>query len=170
MTLSERIADRTAAIIGSWRFIITQSGILVIWVIYNSVAAERFDEYPYILLNLFLSVQAAFCGPILLLASNRQSEIDRKRAIKNLMIDQEDHEVIIRLEHHLDRHFHRLAAELNADRTAAFYASKSDTLPPPRSPKSTSKKPDLQPQDQKSPLSKPRAAAPRSQGSKRKSQ
>jgi uncharacterized membrane protein len=112
MNLSERVADKASAIIGSWRFILIQSTILVGWVIFNVVSDERFDEYPFILLNLFLSIQAAFTGPILLLSANRQAEIDRRRAIETLEINRNDHIVIVRMEQHLDMHFDRLAQKL----------------------------------------------------------
>jgi uncharacterized membrane protein len=117
MTLAERIADRVAAVIGSWRFIIIQSTLLAGWVLWNILSNEKFDEYPFILLNLMLSFQAAYTGPVLLMASNRQAQIDRRRAMKNLIIDQQDHEIIIRLERHIDRHFHELAARFGVPLT-----------------------------------------------------
>jgi uncharacterized membrane protein len=112
METGERIADRAAAIIGSWRFIIIQSTLLFAWVLWNIFSNERFDEYPFILLNLMLSFQAAYTGPVLLMAANRQAQVDRRRAMKNLIIDQQDHEVIIRLEQHIEDHFHQLADRL----------------------------------------------------------
>ena len=68
----ERLADRLAAIMGSWRFILLQTVALVSWVIWN-VEANSFDPYPFILLNLALSFQAAYTGPILLMSANRQA-------------------------------------------------------------------------------------------------
>lgn len=112
MNFGERIADRVSAIIGSWRFIIIQSTLLACWILWNVFTADKFDSYPFILLNLMLSFQAAYTGPVLLMAANRQSQIDRRRAIKNLIIDQQDHEIIIRLERHIDQHFHQLATRL----------------------------------------------------------
>jgi uncharacterized membrane protein len=114
-TLSERLADRFAAIVGSWKFIIFQSTVLSIWVAYNYVYAS-FDPYPFILLNLMLSFQAAYTGPILLMSSNRQAQVDRRRAVKNLLIDQHDHEIIIKLEQHIDQHFHELRHELGLEK------------------------------------------------------
>jgi uncharacterized membrane protein len=77
-TLGQRVADRVAAIIGSWPFLIIQTLIVAIWVVLNIVAfAHRWDPYPFILLNLMFSVQAAYAGPVILLASNRQTEKDR---------------------------------------------------------------------------------------------
>jgi uncharacterized membrane protein len=77
-TSGERIADAAARGIGSWRFIIIQTILVAIWVLLN-VSAWKFkwDPYPFILLNLMFSVQAAYTGPILLLASNRQAQKDR---------------------------------------------------------------------------------------------
>jgi len=108
MTFAERLADRFAAVIGSWRFILTQTTLLICWIIYNVTGGHIFDEYPFILLNLLLSIQAAFTGPILLLSANRQATVDRKRAMKNLIIDQQDHDIIIRLEVDLDRRLNNI--------------------------------------------------------------
>lgn len=81
LTLGERLSDRIAAVVGSWRFIITQSAILVGWIILNVVGwIQHWDPYPFILLNLALSFQAAFTAPILMMAQNRQAAIDRQKA------------------------------------------------------------------------------------------
>ncbi len=80
-TYGEYLADRIAAIVGSWRFIIVQSALLVLWIVLNIVAwMQHWDPYPFILLNLVLSFQAAFTAPILMMAQNRQSAIDRQKA------------------------------------------------------------------------------------------
>lgn len=80
-TLGEHLADRIAAIVGSWRFIIGQSALLALWIVLNIVAwVQHWDPYPFILLNLVLSFQAAFTAPILMMAQNRQSAIDRQKA------------------------------------------------------------------------------------------
>ncbi|TAK47214.1 MAG: DUF1003 domain-containing protein [Xanthobacteraceae bacterium] len=74
-------ADRVAETVGSWRFIIIQSAMLGIWIILNMVAfINHWDPYPFILLNLVLSFQAAYTAPIIMMSQNRQSEIDRKQA------------------------------------------------------------------------------------------
>lgn len=77
--LGARIADRLAAGMGSWPFIITQSVLLLVWVAINfyGLFVKRWDPYPFILLNLLLSLQATYAGPIVLLAGNRQSQKDR---------------------------------------------------------------------------------------------
>ena len=80
-TLGERASDRIADIVGSWRFIIMQSGLLLVWLGLNSLAwIQHWDPYPFILLNLALSFQAAFTAPIIMMAQNRQSDIDRHKA------------------------------------------------------------------------------------------
>jgi uncharacterized membrane protein len=77
--LGARIADKLAAGMGSWPFIIIQSVLLLIWVAINfyGLFIKRWDPYPFILLNLLLSLQATYAGPIVLLAGNRQSQKDR---------------------------------------------------------------------------------------------
>jgi uncharacterized membrane protein len=78
-TLGERVADHAAAAIGSWTFLIVQSILLAVWVVVNVVGLfiVHWDPYPFILLNLMLSVQAAYAAPVLMLASVRQSKKDR---------------------------------------------------------------------------------------------
>lgn len=80
-TYGEYLADRIAAVVGSWRFIVVQSVLLASWIVLNVVAwMQHWDPYPFILLNLVLSFQAAFTAPILMMAQNRQSTIDRQKA------------------------------------------------------------------------------------------
>lgn len=81
LTFGQRIADKVAAFGGSWTFIIIFASILVTWVILNSVILAKindtFDPYPYILLNLFLSMIAAIQAPVIMMSQNRQSIKDR---------------------------------------------------------------------------------------------
>lgn len=80
-TRGERLADAAAAQIGSWRFLIIQTTAVFAWVILNVLAfIGHWDPYPFILLNLLFSVQAAYTGPVLLLSQNRQAERDRAMA------------------------------------------------------------------------------------------
>jgi uncharacterized membrane protein len=83
-TIGERIADAAAGAVGSWRFIIIQSILVAIWIIFNvyELGVGHFDPFPFVLLNLMFSVQAAYTGPILLLASNRQATKDRALAAR----------------------------------------------------------------------------------------
>jgi uncharacterized membrane protein len=78
-TFGERVADHAAATIGSWTFLIAQSALLVIWIAVNAWAlvVAHWDPYPFILLNLLLSVQAAYAAPVLMLAGVRQAKKDR---------------------------------------------------------------------------------------------
>src|SRR5689334_6481393 len=82
MTLGQRVADKVADTIGSWPFIIAQTIILTIWIILNSILkpGERWDIYPFILLNLMLSFQAAYSGPVIMMSQNRQAAKDRLAA------------------------------------------------------------------------------------------
>src|ERR1041385_5504410 len=80
-TRGERLADQIATGIGSWRFLIVQTILVLLWVGINITGLVlRWDPYPFILLNLMFSVQAAYTGPILLLAGNRQAAKDRALA------------------------------------------------------------------------------------------
>ena len=81
LTLGQRIADDVAAMMGSWTFIIIQSGLLFIWIVLNVTAyVQQWDPYPFILLNLALSFQAAYAAPFIMMSQNRQQDIDRKAA------------------------------------------------------------------------------------------
>jgi uncharacterized membrane protein len=79
----DRIADRVAAFIGSWAFIIGQTGVMAVWVLVNTLALFgfiRFDMYPFVFLNLFMSAEAAFATPLILMSQNRSAERDREHA------------------------------------------------------------------------------------------
>jgi uncharacterized membrane protein len=79
-TFSEIMADKITSVVGSWRFLIIQSCILVFWVVLNIAAyIEHWDPYPFILLNLLLSFQAAYTAPIILMSQNREAKIDRAK-------------------------------------------------------------------------------------------
>ena len=88
LTLGQRIADQVAATMGSWPFIIGQTTILVIWIILNVTAfVQRWDPYPFILLNLALSFQAAYAAPFIMMSQNRQQDIDRRQAENDYKIN-----------------------------------------------------------------------------------
>ncbi len=79
-TLGERVADKASAGIGSWWFLGTQSVLIVIWLTLNVWGlTHHWDVYPFILLNLMFTIQAAYTGPVLLLSGNRQAQKDRLR-------------------------------------------------------------------------------------------
>jgi uncharacterized membrane protein len=76
-TFGELLADRISAGIGSWTFLIVQTAAVLIWLVGNAILFFHFDPRPFILLNLLFSLQAAYTGPVLLLAGNRQAQKDR---------------------------------------------------------------------------------------------
>lgn len=81
MTIGDRIADSVANNMGSWRFIILQTIFVVLWMTLNVIALiSHWDPYPFILLNLIFSTQAAYAAPIIMMAQNRQNERDRHQA------------------------------------------------------------------------------------------
>jgi uncharacterized membrane protein len=87
-TAGQRIADAVAAIMGSWPFIIIQTSILILWIVFNITAfVQRWDPYPFILLNLALSFQAAYAAPFIMMSQNRQQDIDRREAADDYKIN-----------------------------------------------------------------------------------
>jgi len=92
LTFGQKIADQVAATMGSWPFIIVQSIILLLWIVLNVTAyVQKWDPYPFILLNLALSFQAAYAAPFIMMSQNRQQDIDRKAA-------ETDHQINIKAE------------------------------------------------------------------------
>lgn len=88
LTTGQKIADTVASNMGSWRFIIIQSTILLFWVVANVTAwVFHWDPYPFILLNLALSFQAAYAAPFIMMSQNRQQDIDRLAAENDYKIN-----------------------------------------------------------------------------------
>ena len=88
----QRLADQVASTIGSWRFILFQSSAIAMWITGNVLVGDKaWDPYPFILLNLLLSFQAAYTAPAIMMSQNRQSELDRKHA-------QTDYEINVKAE------------------------------------------------------------------------
>ena len=85
-TMGERLADRAAAWIGSWWFLIIQSVLLTIWMVIN-VMAKEWDPYPFVLLNLVLPFEAAFATPVILMSENRQARLSERRNQLDLQIN-----------------------------------------------------------------------------------
>jgi uncharacterized membrane protein len=75
--LGARIADRVTGFLGSWRFLVIQTVFVMFWIAGNVVLLFHFDPYPFILLNLAFSTQAAYAAPLILLAGNRAAVRDR---------------------------------------------------------------------------------------------
>lgn len=127
MTVGARIADRVASTVGSWPFIIIQSIVLAAWIVLNVVAIiGRWDPYPFILLNLALSFQAAYAAPFVMMSQNRQAAKDRLMAesdyhcnvkgeveIRNIM-DHLDHQdtVILQILEHMEAHHKEMVEQL----------------------------------------------------------
>lgn len=92
ITFGEKLADRFASMMGSWTFILIQSLILLVWVTLNCIGwSHGWDPYPFILLNLALSFQAAYSAPIIMMSQNRQADKDRLAA-------EIDHQVNVKAE------------------------------------------------------------------------
>ena len=80
-TLGQRAADAIAKFAGSWAFIFSFTGVLLLWMVVNTIlAADAFDPFPFILPNLVLSCVAAIQAPLIMMSQNRQEEKDRRRA------------------------------------------------------------------------------------------
>jgi uncharacterized membrane protein len=102
-TLGERVADRVAAIGGSWAFIVCFGVVLVVWMVANSfLLAKAFDPYPYILLNLVLSCLAAVQAPIIMMSQNRQAAVDRKHAENDYQVNVKSELEVLQIHEKLD--------------------------------------------------------------------
>lgn len=126
LTVGQRVADKVADTIGSWPFIIIQSIILAIWVAINVYLVamtirhpgflKAWDPYPFILLNLFLSLQAAYTGPLVMMSQNRQAIKDRLSAQQDFEINQKaekEIEVIMKHLAHQDNLSHAIIRRLD---------------------------------------------------------
>jgi uncharacterized membrane protein len=88
LTFGQRLADQVASFMGSWPFIIGQSVIILIWVAINIIGfIYKWDPYPFILLNLVFSVQAAYAAPIIMMSQNRQADRDRIQATEDFEVN-----------------------------------------------------------------------------------
>lgn len=105
-TFGQRVADKVASFGGSWTFILSFCGFLVIWIAFNAfwLANKGFDPYPFILLNLILSCLAALQAPVIMMSQNRQEEKDRERAKNDYMVNLKS-ELEIRTLHEKIDHF-----------------------------------------------------------------
>jgi len=104
LTAGERIADRFAEIMGSWAFIVIQSLIFSGWIALNAIAFMRhWDPYPFILLNLALSFQAAYAAPIIMMSQNRQADKDRLMAEHDYQINMKAEQEVKSIMQHLEQ-------------------------------------------------------------------
>jgi uncharacterized membrane protein len=144
MSAGQRIADRVASSVGSWPFIIIQSMLLMLWMAFNVYLVVKahanpgflkaWDPYPFILLNLVLSFQAAYTGPVVMMSQNRQNEKDRLAAQSDFEVNQkaeEEIEVIMKHLVHQDRLIldatHRVEA-LRTDPAVGSVAARVDEI------------------------------------------
>ena len=123
-TFGERLADRVAQLGGSWAFIATFTAMLVGWVVVNTVVLTRFgggfDPYPYIFLNLILSMVAALQAPVILMSQNRQAARDRLAASLDYEINLKAEVEIMALHEKMDRIRLESVEETLRDLTAKF--------------------------------------------------
>ena len=104
LTQGQKIADTITKAMGSWTFIIIQSLIILVWIVLNLTAyINHWDPYPFILLNLLFSTEAAYSAPIIMMAQNRQAERDRTQAKYDLATDRAAKREIEELQKHLSR-------------------------------------------------------------------
>ena len=90
LSFGQKLADKVANGMGSWTFIISQTIFVVLWMALNTVGfIYHWDVYPFILLNLLFSTQAAYAAPIIMMAQNRQNERDRMQAQKDYQTNTE---------------------------------------------------------------------------------
>lgn len=113
ITFGDRLSDRVAAIGGSWGFIATFMVVLVAWILINSRVIEHlgipaFDGYPYIFLNLILSMLAALQAPIIMMSQNRQAKKDRVAARHDYEVNLRTTVELLRLHRKIDRIFNKL--------------------------------------------------------------
>ena len=101
MTFGQRASDWIVRTIGSWEFIIVQSSIFILWAILNVVAwVSHWDPYPFILMNLVLSLQAAYTAPVIMMSQNRQEKKDRLQVHNDYQINQKaEEEIRVIIEH-----------------------------------------------------------------------
>ena len=103
-TVGQKVADKVATGMGSWRFIIIQTTILALWALLNSVGwwIWKWDAYPFIAMNLLLSCQAAYAAPIIMMSQNRQSEKDRLMATNDFQTNTKGEVEVRYIMDHLD--------------------------------------------------------------------
>ena len=104
LTVGQKVADKVASGMGSWNFIIIQGTLLAAWIVINTIQLffRAFDPYPYILLNLALSFQAAFAAPFIMISQNRQAEKDRLMAESDYHCNVKGEEETRHIMDHLD--------------------------------------------------------------------
>ena len=132
-TLGQRAADAIAKFAGSWAFIFSFTGVLVLWMAVNAVLAARaFDPYPFILLNLVLSCIAAIQAPLIMMSQNRQEEKDRRRAENDYKVNLKTE---IMIEDLYDKVNAILARQSALEKRLNAQSSEANTAEPSKEPK-----------------------------------
>ncbi len=103
LSLGDRMADKLAKYVGSWRFVLLFVGIMGVWILFNALAPWPFDAFPFILLNLMLSCVAAIQAPVIMMSQNRQEEKDRLRAQNDYKVNVKSELIIADLHEKLDQ-------------------------------------------------------------------
>jgi uncharacterized membrane protein len=109
--LGARIADRVTTFLGSWKFLVIQTMVVAVWIAGNIVLLFHFDPFPFILLNLAFSTQAAYAAPLILLAGNRQSIRDRmtlEHAATQSDVEEQQNEQLLRDDREILKHVEAL--------------------------------------------------------------
>jgi uncharacterized membrane protein len=126
LTLGHRAADLVARAVGSWRFIFVQSVLLAVWAALNLAAwMKHWDPYPFILMNLVLSLQAAYAAPVIMMSQNRQAARDRIEDHNDYELNQKAEQEIRAILDHLSaqdealRQIHEMLVELGPSATTA---------------------------------------------------
>src|SRR5437868_5960792 len=136
-TFGEHLADKISSGIGSWPFLIIQTAAVATWMVGNAILFFNFDPKPFILLNLLFSIQAAYTGPVLLLAGNRQSQKDRltlehaaheadkadRQNVQILKAIQQNTEVTVQILRHVES---LVSGHMEADAAAARAREETD--------------------------------------------
>lgn len=125
LTFGDRIADKVAAFGGSWPFIILFLMFMLVWVTINGLLHQPFDPYPYILLNLFLSMLAALQAPVIMMSQNRQAEKDRLKGDLDYQVDLKAELEIAHLHTKVDQIYENMQAYIS-QRERARRADDSD--------------------------------------------
>jgi uncharacterized membrane protein len=132
LTFGQRIADKVAAFGGSWTFIIFFGVVLVTWAIINTIvlATRAFDPYPFILLNLFLSMLAALQAPVIMMSQNRQAQKDRLKADLDYQINLKAELEVAQLHNKVDKIYEAMQghfAKIEKDKKAADRSNTTTT-------------------------------------------
>ncbi|HXD99744.1 MAG TPA: DUF1003 domain-containing protein [Candidatus Acidoferrum sp.] len=112
----DRVAIKVAAVVGSWKFIIWQSVFFAVWIVLNLVGWSRsWDPYPFILMNLVLSLEAAYTAPLVMMAQNRDAERDRLMMLQDFETNRRAAEEVCKIVALLEQHG-RILAVLGEER------------------------------------------------------